>query len=185
MVSDPLTVGWYVDTQNAIDPMLIVCPSCSTSYAIEPGSLGSAGRTVRCARCRTTSDGSEPAPEMTVAADDAAEADGTFTCVLRPDHPVNSSSVEAEQPADAEQTVSSATQDNPAAAPSEIPAAIADAPSVVPAIEPLTHSPGDTDSDEIENFAARRKRLQARRKQARHSSAGPRLFSCCLLSMLR
>lgn len=107
---------------------------------------------------------------MTVAADDAAEADGTFTGVLRPDHPVNSSSVEAEQPADAEQTVSSATQDNPAAAPSEIPAAIADAPSVVPAIEPLTHSPADTDSDEIENFAARRKRLQARRKQARHSS---------------
>src|SRR5690349_19250088 len=34
--------------------MLIVCPSCSTSYMIDPASLGQAGRTVRCARCRET-----------------------------------------------------------------------------------------------------------------------------------
>jgi predicted Zn finger-like uncharacterized protein len=33
--------------------MLIVCPSCATSYLIEPPSLGPAGRTVRCARCKT------------------------------------------------------------------------------------------------------------------------------------
>ncbi|MFD1702408.1 MJ0042-type zinc finger domain-containing protein [Methylopila henanensis] len=32
--------------------MLIVCPSCASSYRIEPDALG-AGRTVRCARCRT------------------------------------------------------------------------------------------------------------------------------------
>jgi predicted Zn finger-like uncharacterized protein len=173
MVSDPLTDGWYVGTQIAIDPMLIVCPSCSTSYAIEPGSLGLVGRTVRCARCKTTwfADGSKPAPEMTVAADEATEADGAFTGVLRPDQPVNSIGAEAEhQPAEVEQAVSSATQNDPATAPGEIPAAIADAPSVVPAIEPPAHPNGDTDSDEIENFAARRKRLQARRKEARRSS---------------
>jgi predicted Zn finger-like uncharacterized protein len=173
MVSDPLTDGWYVGTQNAIDPMLIVCPNCSTSYAIEPASLGAAGRTVRCARCSTTwfVDGSKPAPEMTVAAEDTTEAEGTFTGVLRPDRPVGSSDAEAEQqPAEAEQAVSSGTQDDPATAPAEIPAAIGDAPSVVPAIEPPAHPNADTDSDEIENFAARRKRLQARRKQARRSS---------------
>ncbi len=34
--------------------MLIVCPNCATSYLIEPTSVGSAGRTVRCARCKTT-----------------------------------------------------------------------------------------------------------------------------------
>jgi len=34
--------------------MLIICPSCSTSYRIEPASLGASGRQVRCARCRTT-----------------------------------------------------------------------------------------------------------------------------------
>src|SRR5690348_15952973 len=34
--------------------MLIVCPNCSTSYTVEQGSLGPAGRTVRCARCKST-----------------------------------------------------------------------------------------------------------------------------------
>ncbi|MGB7658350.1 MAG: MJ0042-type zinc finger domain-containing protein, partial [Pseudolabrys sp.] len=33
--------------------MLIACPNCSTSYMIDPASLGEAGRTVRCARCKT------------------------------------------------------------------------------------------------------------------------------------
>jgi predicted Zn finger-like uncharacterized protein len=33
--------------------MLIVCPSCATSYDIEPASLGPNGRQVRCVRCRT------------------------------------------------------------------------------------------------------------------------------------
>jgi predicted Zn finger-like uncharacterized protein len=34
--------------------MLIVCPSCTTPYRIELSTLGPAGRTVRCARCRAT-----------------------------------------------------------------------------------------------------------------------------------
>jgi len=34
--------------------MLIVCPSCTTAYRIELSTLGAAGRTVRCARCRGT-----------------------------------------------------------------------------------------------------------------------------------
>ena len=33
--------------------MLIVCPNCATSYRIEPSSLGAAGRSVRCVRCRS------------------------------------------------------------------------------------------------------------------------------------
>jgi predicted Zn finger-like uncharacterized protein len=33
--------------------MLIVCPSCATSYQVDPASLGGSGRSVRCARCRT------------------------------------------------------------------------------------------------------------------------------------
>ncbi len=32
--------------------MLIVCPSCATSYDVEPASLLPGGRTVRCLRCR-------------------------------------------------------------------------------------------------------------------------------------
>ena len=32
--------------------MHIVCPHCTTSYAIELATLGAAGRTVRCSRCK-------------------------------------------------------------------------------------------------------------------------------------
>lgn len=34
--------------------MLIVCPTCATSYMIDPASVGPAGRSVRCARCKAT-----------------------------------------------------------------------------------------------------------------------------------
>jgi predicted Zn finger-like uncharacterized protein len=34
--------------------MHIVCPHCTTSYAINPATLGSGGRTVRCSRCKET-----------------------------------------------------------------------------------------------------------------------------------
>ncbi|MGQ0682552.1 MJ0042-type zinc finger domain-containing protein [Bradyrhizobium sp.] len=34
--------------------MHIVCPNCTTSFAINPAALGSAGRTVRCSRCKLT-----------------------------------------------------------------------------------------------------------------------------------
>jgi predicted Zn finger-like uncharacterized protein len=33
--------------------MLIVCPTCATSYRVDPSSLGTTGRSVRCVRCRT------------------------------------------------------------------------------------------------------------------------------------
>jgi predicted Zn finger-like uncharacterized protein len=36
----------------AVDPMLIVCPNCATSYQVESSSLGATGRSVRCVRCR-------------------------------------------------------------------------------------------------------------------------------------
>src|SRR5260370_16226990 len=32
--------------------MHIICPHCTTSYAIDPATLGTAGRTVRCSRCK-------------------------------------------------------------------------------------------------------------------------------------
>ena len=32
--------------------MHIVCPHCSTSYAVNLATLGAAGRTVRCSRCK-------------------------------------------------------------------------------------------------------------------------------------
>ncbi len=172
MVSDPLTEGWYLGTRRTSnDPMLIVCPNCSTSYAIESASLGAAGRTVRCARCKTTwfANGSQPVPEMAIAGDEN-EAEGAFTGVIRPDQRANESGEESYLPPEATtQADVTAGQDEAVSAAAEMPVAI-DAPSLVPSIESPAHPDAAANSDEIENFAARRRRLQARRKQARRSS---------------
>jgi len=61
--------------------MHIVCPHCSTSYAINLASLGTAGRTVRCSRCKEVwlarpEDAIEvatPAPAMAPASRETAE----------------------------------------------------------------------------------------------------------------
>ena len=181
MVSDPLTVGWYVDTQNIIDPMLIVCPNCSTSYTIEPTSLG-ADRTVRCARCKTTwfADTSNNPPEMTAVGAgtaDELEAQGS-PGVLRPDQRTagaDSSDAEpAQESAEAVAPAPAARSDPlpaPAGTAATAPVTIADAPSVVPPIEPPSPDAATaSEADEIEHFTARRKRLKARRSQARRSS---------------
>jgi predicted Zn finger-like uncharacterized protein len=166
MVSDPLTDGWYVGTSNTRTyPMLIVCPNCSTSYTIEPGSLGSAGRTVRCARCKTTWFADTSPAEVTALADgaidesDAHESPG----VIRPDRVPDHAWVDME-PAQESAVAPDEPTPEPAESPAPMPAAIADAPSLVPGIEPASSDlAAGSESDEIENFTARRKRLQARR----------------------
>jgi predicted Zn finger-like uncharacterized protein len=71
--------------------MLIVCPSCATSYNLTPGSLGANGRSVRCARCEgvwhadvprevkllaaVEALGPEPEPAWEPPAPEAAEAE--------------------------------------------------------------------------------------------------------------
>ena len=57
--------------------MLIVCPNCATSYRTEPSSLGAAGRSVRCARCRSVWFAHET-PEYPAAAEHARD-DGRAT----------------------------------------------------------------------------------------------------------
>src|SRR5262249_52156312 len=52
--------------------MHIVCPHCTTSYAINLATLGEAGRTVRCARCKEVwlarpEDANEPAAQPVMA----------------------------------------------------------------------------------------------------------------------
>lgn len=57
-----------------MDSMQIVCPHCTTSYAVDAATFGSAGRTVRCARCKETW---QAFPEETPAPlAMSAEADG-------------------------------------------------------------------------------------------------------------
>ena len=63
--------------------MHIVCPHCTTSYAIDLATLGAAGRTVRCSRCKEVwlarpEDAAEvkaSAPAMAEAGHLAANAD--------------------------------------------------------------------------------------------------------------
>jgi predicted Zn finger-like uncharacterized protein len=60
--------------------MLIVCPNCATSYMIDRASLGTAGRSVRCARCQTTwfadgqAGGGKRAAEVSAQVDSAVAA---------------------------------------------------------------------------------------------------------------
>jgi predicted Zn finger-like uncharacterized protein len=51
--------------------MLIVCPSCATSYDVEPASLPPTGRQVRCVRCRKVWHAVRPQADRLLAAADA------------------------------------------------------------------------------------------------------------------
>src|SRR4030088_2234280 len=61
--------------------MHIICPHCTTSYAIDLATLGVAGRTVRCSRCKEVwlarpEDATElAAPAMASAGAEAGDTD--------------------------------------------------------------------------------------------------------------
>jgi predicted Zn finger-like uncharacterized protein len=97
--------------------MHIVCPHCTTSYAINPAALGAAGRTVRCSRCKEVwlarpEDAVKvlaPAPAMAATSQSAAESDAAaeWEAMAREeeiqDPPVvDSPSISADWPAEAE-----------------------------------------------------------------------------------
>src|ERR1700682_3375061 len=55
--------------------MHIICPHCTTSYAIDLATLGAAGRPVRCSRCKEVWRAQpEDAPELAAAAPAMAAA---------------------------------------------------------------------------------------------------------------
>jgi predicted Zn finger-like uncharacterized protein len=108
--------------------MHIVCPHCSTSYAIDLASLGAAGRTVRCSRCKEVwlarpEDATEvpaPAPVMAEASRQDAEQDAAaeWEALAREDGGeeqqtpvVDSPSIAGDWPASAEDAGSSGTAD--------------------------------------------------------------------------
>jgi predicted Zn finger-like uncharacterized protein len=180
---------------NAANAMLIVCPSCATSYMIDPASLGPTGRTVRCARCKATwfATTQKPAADVNAFVDGviaeaeaqtaggAPQAPSAGAEPARPPLPQappatsDDFGVEDESPIAAAESspapAVAAPVPEPAAAPE--PLAIADAPSLVP---PIEHAPlpepgtAEIDADDVESYAARRERMKARRKQSRRSS---------------
>jgi len=89
--------------------------------------------------------------------------------VVRPDQPPGAAGeAEALPPEETDHAEASAGPSESAPV-ADIPVAM-DAPPLVPSIESPATADAASDQDEIESFAARRKRLQIRRKQARRSS---------------
>jgi predicted Zn finger-like uncharacterized protein len=95
--------------------MHIICPHCTTSYAINLATLGADGRTVRCSRCREVwlarpedaVDMSAPVPAMAAAgqAESHDDAAAEWEAMAREDAPeqtphVDSPSISADWPAD-------------------------------------------------------------------------------------
>jgi predicted Zn finger-like uncharacterized protein len=94
--------------------MHIVCPHCTTSYAIDLATLGSAGRTVRCSRCKgvwlarpeDAVDMTAPVPAMAAAGQFAGHENAAeWEALAREDAPdqqtphVDSPSISADWPA--------------------------------------------------------------------------------------
>jgi predicted Zn finger-like uncharacterized protein len=155
--------------------MLIVCPSCATSYDLEARLLGP-GRPVRCVRCRTVWTAA-PAPAM--AGEGEPEAPGATALAALPDD-------EAALAADPAWGI--VEDDGATAAPAEPASAEPgealtvdpgfEAPSLVPhvaagtaLVEGSARTHEELDSHDIETFATRRLRLareaRSRRRQGK------------------
>lgn len=90
--------------------MHIVCPHCTTSYAIDPATLGAAGRTVRCSRCKEVwlarpEDAIAPEPAMAAVSHDETDAAAEWEAMAQEeageDTPhVDSPSIAGDFPAD-------------------------------------------------------------------------------------
>ena len=176
--------------------MLIVCPNCATSYMLDSASLGVAGRTVRCTRCKTSwfAGGPEtPAEPVAIAEAVVAEAPPQS---MRRAHAEVPPAPEATEPTPPPLPVA-ATDDRviPEAEPAPAPAAaeappvepppapageqaapdtpviVADAPPLAPAVEHDAEADAaETEAEVAATFDARRRVMQARRKKSRRSS---------------
>jgi predicted Zn finger-like uncharacterized protein len=161
--------------------MLIVCPNCTTSYQIDDASVGPAGRMVRCARCKTTWFASAPNPVDAFVDGVIAEAEAESKGVIKPKTPVPTSSASVQAPddfgggdfvpaVDMPRSFSNGPSISPEAEPA--PIAVPDGPSLVPAMQHPEHdeAPAEVRDDELETFAARRRRMQVKRQKNKRSS---------------
>jgi predicted Zn finger-like uncharacterized protein len=120
--------------------MLIVCPACTTSYRVDPASIGE-GREVRCARCQTTWFASAQPLEATLAVHQQAADSGSAEADW------------AEQP-------SPANEDGPAAETGT------EASSFAPGIDAAAALGAIGVGEDIDSFAARRaRRLESMRRR--------------------
>lgn len=111
--------------------MLIVCPTCTTTYQIQPAALGEAGRSVRCTKCKNTwfatHDSVVQEAELIAATADQAPAPSNLPALREPS--------EADLPAGWTNSVPDRVippDDTDFAAEAERAIVIADAPPLVP-----------------------------------------------------
>ncbi len=170
--------------------MLIVCPNCATSYLIDPTSVGSAGRTVSCARCKTTwfAAAQKSSNDVSAFVDGViaeAEAQANGQPPSQPDYPAPPGDAPAasddfgHEPsgplpplpeAASSQTGSTVHNNDLTPFDDQVPAplTITDAPSLVP---PIDHAAlPEPDGEDSATVIARRDRLRARRQSKRRSS---------------
>jgi predicted Zn finger-like uncharacterized protein len=136
--------------------MLIVCPSCTTAYRIELSTLGAAGRSVRCARCRavwfaSVTDVAPAALALPTGPNGSSAADAPE----RPPTQDHSAYIEPAREADGIDGPPDGSPDDASAV------TIANAPSLVPAVAPDNGSAlvgTAATGPDIETLAARRAR---------------------------
>jgi predicted Zn finger-like uncharacterized protein len=175
--------------------MLIVCPNCETSYQVDPSSVGSSGRSVRCLRCRTVWFAANTAALSEIAAAHRAEmaqfaasASGT-DAVVALQEPPGEAAAAAEMVGESVPSAASGAEPDPedvrvvhdappiaTAAPDEPPTghdtpAGSDVPVVEsPTLAPIEHGATASDpgvGEDIETVAARRAQDQARNRRGR------------------
>ena len=167
--------------------MLIVCPSCATSYQVEPHSLGENGRSVRCARCRNVWFATTPAVVATLPGSDAWDVVDTGPRVPAVDTPPVSLPSEPAAPSfvttgdidmtglradlDGERNVREAEADAVLAEVAQESAehadgAMTDSPPLGPA-QDSADAPRTPPEDVFESFAQRRARRKAKNRKPR------------------
>jgi predicted Zn finger-like uncharacterized protein len=146
--------------------MLIVCPTCATSYTIEPASLGPEGRTVRCTRCKASWFAGAPStPVNDFVADVIAEAEARET----PDASRQTFSTGDDFGQEPAHPAAEMTEPLPGSI--EIEQAVLPTQDAPPIVPPIAEQPAaDTSRDDVESFAARRARMHVRRKRQLRSS---------------
>ena len=178
--------------------MLLVCPHCATSYRVASGSLGEAGRSVRCVNCLSTwFESPRPAvPEMAEAADDPRPRldPATIRPPLDDVIEIGADGQLTDDPylpnGDSDAVAEAELRTDPDADPSPIEPA----PPIVPAVEPHTDALDSDDGQspaDVESFAARRPSIRSKSRKRRFQFSKPGLpavigilfvaFACLLI----
>jgi predicted Zn finger-like uncharacterized protein len=145
--------------------MLLICSNCSTSYTLDPATVGPAGRTVRCARCHDTWFVNPPEPQDPVEAFvDGIMAEAEAQAAQERREMVTVEALSTGAPLYARDLDATVQTDAPQIQPA--PIEHIDSPPVMPGEE----ARGAAEPEHVESFSERRRKLLARRKKARCSS---------------